>query len=56
MSKQETMTMVDKWEQFREFLGAERVDNFLAAFGMGPKYKPLRRGKPKGFVPPGKEI
>lgn len=32
--------MPDKWERFRKEMGAERVDNFLAAFGLGPKYVP----------------
>lgn len=32
--------MVDKFDQFRETMGAEVVDDFLAKFGMGPKYVP----------------
>ena len=32
--------MPDKWERFRQEMGAEKVDNFLASFGLGPKYVP----------------
>jgi DNA-directed RNA polymerase subunit RPC12/RpoP len=30
----------DQFDQFRETLGADRVDTFLAKFGLGPKYQP----------------
>jgi DNA-directed RNA polymerase subunit M/transcription elongation factor TFIIS len=30
----------DKFDEAREVLGADKVDNFLACFGLGPKYKP----------------
>ncbi len=32
--------MSDKFDKSRKQLGAEKVDNFLSKFGMGPKYKP----------------
>lgn len=37
----ESMTMKDKFQKAREVLGVENVDNFLAKFGLGPKYKPI---------------
>jgi len=35
--------MIDKFDKFRASFGADAVDTFLAAFGMGPKYKPSER-------------
>jgi DNA-directed RNA polymerase subunit RPC12/RpoP len=32
--------MSDKYDEFRNEFGAERVDNLLASLGLGPKYKP----------------
>lgn len=32
--------MSDKFDKLRESLGTDKVDTFLAAFGLGPKYKP----------------
>lgn len=32
--------MADQFDEFRETLGAEKIDTFLACFGMGPKYVP----------------
>jgi DNA-directed RNA polymerase subunit M/transcription elongation factor TFIIS len=31
---------MDKFDKYREELGADKIDNFLAKFGMGPNYKP----------------
>ena len=31
---------VDKFDEFRRSLGKDKVDNFLGAFGLGPKYVP----------------
>ena len=39
----------DRFDIFRKELGAERVDEFLAKFGLGPKYKP---SKPKTYPCP----
>jgi len=33
---------MDKWDKFRKTLGTEAVDNLLATFGLGPKYKPTK--------------
>lgn len=30
----------DKFDPWRKEIGADRVDNFLASLGMGPKYVP----------------
>ena len=30
----------DGFDKFRDEMGADKIDTFLAAFGMGPKYKP----------------
>lgn len=35
----------DKWQAHRDALGAERVDTFLAKFGLGPAYKPKAAAK-----------
>ena len=32
--------MTDQFDEFRETLGADTVDNLLEKFGMGPKYVP----------------
>jgi len=32
--------MYDRFDIFRDEMGAEIVDNFLAKFGLGPDYKP----------------
>jgi len=34
---------MDQFDEERVALGADKVDNFLAAFGLGPKYKPKPR-------------
>ena len=34
--------MSDKWDKYRETLGAEVVDTVLASLGMGPKYVPAQ--------------
>jgi phage FluMu protein Com len=34
--------MSDKFDESRKALGTECVDNFLAKFGMGPKYVPKK--------------
>ena len=41
--------MQDKFDKARQELGTENVDNFLAKFGLGPKYIPT---EPKGFTCP----
>lgn len=38
----EPYTVGDSFDKFRKELGAERVDEFLAKLGMGPKYKPTK--------------
>jgi hypothetical protein len=35
--------MSDKFDDLRKKHGADAVDNFLAIFGLGPKYKPKPR-------------
>jgi hypothetical protein len=37
----------DAFDKFREELGADRVDEFLACMGLGPKYKPSKPKKHK---------
>lgn len=37
--------MKDKWDEFRESLGAKKVDDLLACFGLGPKYVPVQPKK-----------
>lgn len=32
--------MADRFDKYRETMGADKVDTFLAAFGLGPKYVP----------------
>jgi len=37
----------DKFDEAREELGTEKVDDFLAKFGLGPKYVPSEPKKHK---------
>lgn len=42
--------MKDKFDKFRSVFGKDEVDDFLAIFGLGPKYvhqKPKRHNCPK---------
>lgn len=41
--------MADKFDKFRETMGAEKVDAILSIFGMGPSYVPK---EPKKHVCP----
>ena len=41
--------MTDRFDKLRETMDDEVVDNFLAIFGMGPKYKP---STPKKYLCP----
>ena len=41
--------MSDNFDEAREALGVDVVDNFLAKFGLGPKYIPK---KPKKYTCP----
>ena len=35
----------DKFDKFRKAMGADKVDTFLAKFGLGPKYIPKESPK-----------
>lgn len=39
--------MVDRFDGARASLGADKVDTFLAKFGLGPKYAPVEPKKHK---------
>lgn len=39
--------MPDVFDKYRKEFGAEKVDNFLANFGLGPKYVPKEPKKHK---------
>jgi len=41
---------IDKFDAARTTFGKEKVDNFLAAFGLGPKYVPKEPKKYKSNV------
>ena len=37
--------MADQFDKYRKELGAEKVNEFLAKFGLGPNYTPAERKK-----------
>ena len=37
--------MTDKFDKSREYFGAEKIDDFLSKFGIGPNYIPKEKKK-----------